>query len=144
MYILVFFFFFQAEDGIRDRDVTGVQTCALPILAARAGPRSRRDGPTRGAGAAGRASCRAIPPARRSRRTTGLRAAAPRDPRARRSSAIHGRLRTLEPVGVELLDGIGSACDQGLGVILQREVGEDVVGERAWIAALRAAHTDPQ
>src|SRR5699024_12171952 len=26
------FFFFQAEDGIRDRNVTGVQTCALPIL----------------------------------------------------------------------------------------------------------------
>src|SRR5471032_2179814 len=26
-----FFFFFQAEDGIRYRDVTGVQTCALPI-----------------------------------------------------------------------------------------------------------------
>src|SRR5207248_3865385 len=26
-----FFFFFQAEDGIRDRTVTGVQTCALPI-----------------------------------------------------------------------------------------------------------------
>src|SRR5215813_15253101 len=29
---MVFFFFFQAEDGIRDADVTGVQTCALPIL----------------------------------------------------------------------------------------------------------------
>src|SRR5207248_4598258 len=28
---LFFFFFFQAEDGIRDRTVTGVQTCALPI-----------------------------------------------------------------------------------------------------------------
>src|SRR5262249_59306895 len=27
-----FFFFFQAEDGIRDWSVTGVQTCALPIL----------------------------------------------------------------------------------------------------------------
>src|SRR5437773_5805978 len=27
-------FFFQAEDGIRDRDVTGVQTCALPISGA--------------------------------------------------------------------------------------------------------------
>src|SRR5689334_24372677 len=27
-----FFFFFQAEDGIRDGTVTGVQTCALPIL----------------------------------------------------------------------------------------------------------------
>ena len=26
-------FFFQAEDGIRDYDVTGVQTCALPIYA---------------------------------------------------------------------------------------------------------------
>src|SRR6266699_7321989 len=31
----VLFFFFQAEDGIRDADVTGVQTCALPILRAR-------------------------------------------------------------------------------------------------------------
>src|SRR5699024_11683140 len=29
-------FFFQAEDGIRDRNVTGVQTCALPISAAAA------------------------------------------------------------------------------------------------------------
>src|SRR5690349_24123225 len=28
---LFFFFFFQAEDGIRDLYVTGVQTCALPI-----------------------------------------------------------------------------------------------------------------
>src|SRR5215213_2137698 len=28
----VFFFFFQAEDGIRDWSVTGVQTCALPIF----------------------------------------------------------------------------------------------------------------
>src|SRR5688500_20230220 len=28
------FFFFQAEDGIRDYKVTGVQTCALPILVA--------------------------------------------------------------------------------------------------------------
>src|SRR2546430_6436598 len=31
----VFFFFFQAEDGIRDLTVTGVQTCALPISATR-------------------------------------------------------------------------------------------------------------
>src|SRR5207249_8785409 len=29
-----YFFFFQAEDGIRDRNVTGVQTCALPISTA--------------------------------------------------------------------------------------------------------------
>src|SRR5438067_10106554 len=32
------FFFFQAEDGIRDRNVTGVQTCALPISAQEDGP----------------------------------------------------------------------------------------------------------
>src|SRR5256885_5629484 len=33
--VLIFFFFFQAEDGIRDYKVTGVQTCALPICAMR-------------------------------------------------------------------------------------------------------------
>src|SRR2546430_6899053 len=32
-------FFFQAEDGIRDLTVTGVQTCALPICWGAAGPR---------------------------------------------------------------------------------------------------------
>src|SRR2546426_4205361 len=32
MILVVFFFFFQAEDGIRDYKVTGVQTCALPIF----------------------------------------------------------------------------------------------------------------
>src|SRR6266481_7093714 len=32
MYLLLFFFFFQAEDGIRDGTETGVQTCALPIF----------------------------------------------------------------------------------------------------------------
>src|SRR5207249_7330732 len=45
-----FFFFFQAEDGIRDRNVTGVQTCALPIYGecdrARTS-RTRRDGAAR-------------------------------------------------------------------------------------------------
>src|SRR5438132_11291021 len=36
MFSFVFlFFFFQAEDGIRDHCVTGVQTCALPISRAR-------------------------------------------------------------------------------------------------------------
>ena len=29
--VFCLFFFFQAEDGIRDTSVTGVQTCALPI-----------------------------------------------------------------------------------------------------------------
>src|SRR5256886_10016085 len=31
LYLMFLFFFFQAEDGIRDLTVTGVQTCALPI-----------------------------------------------------------------------------------------------------------------
>src|SRR2546426_11453550 len=59
------FFFFQAEDGIRDYKVTGVQTCALPIsrdASARRGPPARRA--RRPAyrppqqGEIGRASCR--------------------------------------------------------------------------------------
>src|SRR5437763_2575323 len=39
VFVLVFFFF-QAEDGIRDTSVTGVQTCALPICRSRGTPRS--------------------------------------------------------------------------------------------------------
>src|SRR2546426_731443 len=52
---LYFFFFFQAEDGIRDYKVTGVQTCALPISAqgpaAADGGSDRGDGRLRGGGA---------------------------------------------------------------------------------------------
>src|SRR3989441_12254524 len=44
-YLFVFFFFFQAEDGIRDKLVTGVQTCALPIcLCVQFGPLRSRAG----------------------------------------------------------------------------------------------------
>src|SRR5579885_3744360 len=46
----LYFFFFQAEDGIRDRNVTGVQTCALPISPRRrAAPRRRHRDRARGA-----------------------------------------------------------------------------------------------
>src|SRR5947209_9093759 len=42
LFYFFFFFFFQAEDGIRDIGVTGVQTCALPILIeAKITPRAR-------------------------------------------------------------------------------------------------------
>src|SRR5436309_9465848 len=51
----LFFFFFQAEDGIRDFHVTGVQTCALPISsgtsttrAASRSPSSRMRPPSQG------------------------------------------------------------------------------------------------
>src|SRR5258706_10359192 len=39
--VILFFFFFQAEDGIRDWSVTGVQTCALPISRKRRQERER-------------------------------------------------------------------------------------------------------
>src|SRR5690349_22892414 len=39
VFLFVVFFFFQAEDGIRDLYVTGVQTCALPISSMRVVPR---------------------------------------------------------------------------------------------------------
>src|SRR5205823_11886503 len=47
-------FFFQAEDGIRDKLVTGVQTCALPISRPRPGLR-RREAPRTTRAAARRA-----------------------------------------------------------------------------------------
>src|SRR5215213_1610538 len=40
---MFFFFFFQAEDGIRDWSVTGVQTCALPISGERTTPHRHPD-----------------------------------------------------------------------------------------------------
>src|SRR6267143_6071009 len=55
---IFFFFFFQAEDGIRDGTVTGVQTCALPISAGSAAA-CLHAGPARRAGAATAASDRA-------------------------------------------------------------------------------------
>src|SRR5439155_6814968 len=55
--VLLFFFFFQAEDGIRDGHVTGVQTCALPIsphrgASRRAAVRGQEVGASARAGAA--------------------------------------------------------------------------------------------
>src|SRR5207248_6032581 len=63
-----FCFFFQAEDGIRDRTVTGVQTCALPISAGRAagafGPGAEAALDPGGGGRAARARCRGGAPTR--------------------------------------------------------------------------------
>src|SRR6266498_2345030 len=62
-----FFFFFQAEDGIRDADVTGVQTCALPISGRDSSNSSQppsQDGPAAEARAKGRAGSRRARPGR--------------------------------------------------------------------------------
>src|SRR6266404_3588349 len=40
----LYFFFFQAEDGIRDKLVTGVQTCALPISKCRSARVAKNSG----------------------------------------------------------------------------------------------------
>src|SRR5256885_4692020 len=48
------FFFFQAEDGIRDYKVTGVQTCALPISPTRPNTALRAADGTRGSHSAAR------------------------------------------------------------------------------------------
>src|SRR5256884_2330917 len=109
-----FFFFFQAEDGIRDVAVTGVQTCALPIFlpdrdvrrrrrehgsgctgAGRRRLRGRRAGPDPGPDGGGRPAVRGpvlgavrqLPRgARRAGRDTARPPAGP-DPRGRRAVA---------------------------------------------------------
>src|SRR5205823_11241299 len=61
-------FFFQAEDGIRDKLVTGVQTCALPISTAQQPDRrasqslQRANRRTSAAHCAGSGQCRTTPP----------------------------------------------------------------------------------
>src|SRR2546427_1630859 len=61
-FFIIFFFFFQAEDGIRDLTVTGVQTCALPISClfriARPAPAQRGAvAPDRAAARSARSAC---------------------------------------------------------------------------------------
>src|SRR2546430_12691738 len=48
--VYTFLFFFQAEDGIRDLTVTGVQTCALPISRLAVAPSLQADGVCSGCG----------------------------------------------------------------------------------------------
>src|SRR2546426_8370460 len=81
-----FFFFFQAEDGIRDYKVTGVQTCALPISSERSlhhereaerGPQAaavrRRQDEAKGRGGRGnRCQPRDVAPPRRHRSFSSL------------------------------------------------------------------------
>src|SRR2546421_7057286 len=81
---LYFFFFFQAEDGIRDLIVTGVQTCALPISVIVVRPQPRDDhrhprarSPGRSLGRHPRATL--APPNPPRKRPSGPRKLTPRD-----------------------------------------------------------------
>src|SRR5690606_40159679 len=94
--------FFQAEDGIRDFHVTGVQTCALPISTTRQTPRSERGGraPTARASARGRRTTPA--PARESVAEVQLQdesCAPPLPPRQRRDIAGRSEERRVGQEG---------------------------------------------
>src|SRR5437762_5979639 len=71
--LIVFFFFFQAEDGIRDTSVTGVQTCALPISICSDRPIANWAGPKRrSANLSWRSNCRFIKPQSLEQRSRGV------------------------------------------------------------------------
>src|SRR5690348_17707570 len=74
VFFFFFFFFFQAEDGIRDGRVTGVQTCALPILDLQWYP---RENPTLGASPARIGSRRCRAETHRDRKSTRLNSSHP-------------------------------------------------------------------
>src|SRR5438552_10743068 len=101
--VIIFFFFFQAEDGIRDDLVTGVQTCALPIFLVRSvrrQPRVPRPRVRRRYGGV----------ARRRRGPFVLRLLSPRW--ARRGRAVHeqiGRASCRERVEM----AVGDECVKG-------------------------------
>src|SRR5688500_20292131 len=86
-------FFFQAEDGIRDYKVTGVQTCALPI--------SRCDGPPRARAPSARRSRATCRGARRRRNRRGTRERGEQIGRA--SCRERGKLQEGE--GITGMDG---------------------------------------
>src|SRR6266498_3411006 len=92
-------FFFQAEDGIRDADVTGVQTCALPIFPHRLG--LGRD--HRAAGGLGAAAGLQV--------AAGLRAAGGRAPPAAALTEDPDAVVLLRQVDELEVDGEG-ACHQ--------------------------------
>src|SRR2546425_1342661 len=94
------FFFFQAEDGIRDKLVTGVQTCALPICRRRH-PGARRVTGDRNARPAAARHVPLDPAATRSRAEGGMA-----DPAASDSDGLHARPVRGAPPDEPLLLGI--------------------------------------
>src|SRR2546425_13370059 len=105
--LIFFFFFFQAEDGIRDKLVTGVQTCALPICPTwtdsilRAPRGTLRVRPCRAA--SGRA------PPRRRARARAVRAPRGRHWRSKRETPPRRGTRTPSRRGGRRLRSRGSA-----------------------------------
>src|SRR5437660_6807224 len=107
--VFFFFFFFQAEDGIRDGHVTGVQTCALPIL-------------------------KLIPLVKRVKNLCALRPRAPPrgGPRPRREGGL-GATRLGGKGGPSTGFALGAFAEQGE---LLAEIGRASCRERGWISVV--------
>src|SRR6266850_3992266 len=118
----IYFFFFQAEDGIRDYKVTGVQTCALPISprAAVASTDPTGRSPRRGSAPCASARLRAVGPTSGSGRSARAGSArAPRSRRRRQSRRLGRRpaVQVLGPPG-------GAVAERQLDRARRREVVE--------------------
>src|SRR2546422_10450262 len=110
--MLMVFFFFQAEDGIRDVAVTGVQTCALPIwYGAQRYSSGRGRGASRGSGLAWCARRTGATRAVRRQRERQERRRAARRARARRR-ARGRRIARSRRVGPTCADGRRVAIDR--------------------------------
>src|SRR5690606_13569880 len=139
--LFIFSFFFQAEDGIRDFHVTGVQTCALPIFPwTRRLPRLRpheRDARAAGcalSAGARRAARQEPPPADRG-------VAARRHPVAPRSPSPRGGARDDRLLSACLLQGhppSAPVCGAGSGGVPSREH-----PARSSLAGVQRAATGP-
>src|SRR2546425_13122904 len=93
LYMLYIFFFFQAEDGIRDKLVTGVQTCALPISqTSRPGVISRHVGRRTGL----RSAHKSLDPRRSHKRNAGFCLPTSGQPRTR-PDRLTERREPIEP-----------------------------------------------
>src|SRR5439155_9123227 len=92
-----FFFFFQAEDGIRDGHVTGVQTCALPICfletRTRTGPCPGLPPGPPAAGSAGAPGSKRLASRRQGVTLPGRQETAPQNRSEERRVGKEGRLR---------------------------------------------------
>src|SRR3712207_435172 len=131
------YFFFQAEDGIRDIGVTGVQTCALPIWPDGAGGRRPRprDGAAAAAGprSAGGAPCGGTRGRGGRRRRPAQRVAAPgRGGRRRRPAGPDRALGVLSRVSPRLPGTAGyMQIDKNQILELLRNQGDDAKAQQA-------------
>src|SRR5256886_6097516 len=130
------FFFFQAEDGIRDLTVTGVQTCALPISSGdRRGPGPGHRG---GAGVRGCVAVAAADPAAGPRRWQGGHGAA--------AAHLGGVHRPLSAGAAARLGDRGGRAVRHLGLrpggrpgARNANAGEGDVMRQVWLALLLVA-----